>query len=1225
MKISLRLSLLLLLAQPLPAQLLPAQMPEVYDEWRWVRFDLYSGLSSPFILDLVELPIGVPWLHLRSGLAWYDGFQWEDVPLDSLVSAEISRGRISVDSTGVLLVIPPRLYRVNAQGETWLTPTVNGTPLAINRAFYLQNQGIMLQGDTALFLYTGDTTVLVPSPYQHPLVRTIDHPFGLWQTTNGALWLTAPQGLFRWVNHTWRLWYVPPDGEYMSLESIVENSHGVGALSAQLNIRQISVDWAGGTITRAEITDPSTAIATADISPDGRIIAQRNSGLLSIYTGGKWQPVNPPPQQMLNARVFRFRANGDLWVGKEGSLFLCSMSSRRWTVLESGLLPETKSVNELLFASDSTLWVGTSAGIMTYKDGRLTAQIDRVSGVPLHVVTGLGRDPEGNIWASSGASFDGAYRWDGKSWKHFGGPEGLCDSRIHRILPDRTGRLWFLTISAHPPGLYPATEHGIYLLDKGKFSHIGVKDGLLNNRVYAFAQDSAGAYWFGTLDGVSRLKGNTWKHWSTTEGMISNRVFTLAADRSGRVWFGHQRQGLGYFDENEHPRYVDQTEGMTSRAIWSIVPAPDGKLWIATRDGLFVNNDGLWATIGPAQGLPNPLLWPLLVTHDRVYIGTSGSGVAVLQYSLLETPPPRVHYEDPVQQGSSNVISWQVEPPWELIPSNEVKVRYRVDDQPWSDWSEERSVTLSSLSVGAHTFAVQAKGIIGQVAHQPQPIIFTVQPPLFLRPVFYGPVGALLAAIAALVVVFVRRKRQYDRTLREQDARFRAVVEHQTELIVRLLPDGRLSFVNEAFCRLLQKTRDELVGQTIMTVMTGDGNAEPFDRLLHESPSGSPVEMDRRFRTPSGEDRWLRWTSSAIRGDLAEVAEIQMIGRDITERKAAEENLVRSEERYRVVAEQTGQLLYDYDIPFGTITWAGAIQQVTGFSAAEFGSVTIRGWEEMVHEEDRAQVVRELELSVASGRPYRIDYRFRHKSGLYIDVYDNGIFLLDKNGKSVRMLGTMTDITERRRAEAQIAASLKEKEVLLKEIHHRVKNNLQVISSLLNLQAANVVDGKTLEQLRESQNRIRSMALIHERLYQSGNLARIDFGEYVRSLVGFLARSYSMSTVRVVVNVQSIDLPVNTAIPCGLIINELVSNALKYAFPGGREGEVNIDLVVKPDGSGVLSVRDDGIGLPAELVPQKTTTLGLQLVNTLTKQLNGSIEMMRGNGTTFSITFPLEV
>ncbi len=1220
MKISLRLLLLLLLAQPLSAQ-----MPEVYDEWRWVRFDLYSGLSSPFILDLVELPIGVPWLHLRSGLAWYDGFQWEDVPLDSLVSAEISRGRVSVDSTGVLLVIPPRLYRVNAQGETWLTPTVNGTPLAVHRAFYLPNQGIMLQGDTALYLYARDTTVLIPSPYQHPLVRTPDHPFGLSQTTNGALWLNAPRGLFRWVNHAWRLWYVPPDGESMSLQSIVENSRGVGSLSAHLNIRQINVDWSGGTITRAEITDPSTAIATADISPDGKIIAQRNSGLLSIFTGGRWQPVNPPPQQMLNARVFRFRANGDLWVGKEGSLFLCSISSRRWTVLESGLLPETKSINELLFASDSTLWVGTSAGIMTYKEGRPAAHIDRAAGMPLNVVTGLARDPEGNIWASSGASFDGAFRWDGKAWKHFGGAEGLCDSRVHKILPDRAGRLWFLTISAHPPGLQPATEHGVYLLDKGKFSHIGMKDGLLDDRVYAFAQDSAGAYWFGSLNGVSRLKGNSWKYWTTDGGLISNRVFTLAADRTGRVWFGHQRQGLGYFDENEHPRYVDQAEGMTGRTIWSIVGAPDGKLWIATREGLFVNNNGIWVTIGPAQGLPNPLLWPLVVTHDRVYIGTSGSGVAVLQYSLLETPPPRVRYQDPVPQGSATVISWQVEPPWELIPSNEVKVRYRVDDQPWSDWSEERSATLTGLSVGAHTFAVQPKGIIGQVSHQPQGVTFNVQPPLFLRPVFYGPVGALLAAIAALVIVFVRRKRQYDRTLREQDARFRAVVEHQTELIVRLLPDGRLSFVNEAFCRLLQKSRNELVGQNFMTVMAGDGDADFFDRLLHESPSGGPVEMDRRFRTPSGNERWLRWTSSAIRGDLAEVAEIQMIGRDITERKAAEENLVHSEERFRLVVEQTGQLVYDYDILLGTITWAGAIQEVTGFSAADFQSVTIHGWEEMVHEEDRAPVMRELELSMASGRPYRIAYRFRHKGGNYIDVYDNGIFLTDEKGKSVRMLGTMTDITERRRAEAQIAASLKEKEVLLKEIHHRVKNNLQVISSLLNLQAANVSDGKTLEQLRESQNRIRSMALIHERLYQSGNLARIDFGEYVRSLVGFLARSYGMSAVRVVVNVQSIDLPVNAAIPCGLIINELVSNALKYAFPEGREGEVNIDLAVQPDGSGVLSVRDNGVGLPAELNPRKTTTLGLQLVNTLTKQLNGSIELMRGNGTTFCITFPLEV
>jgi len=1210
---------LLLVTRPLFAQL-----PELYDDWRWVRFDLYSGLSSPQILNIVELPSGVPWVHLRSGLVWYDGFQWQDVPLDSLESAEISRGLVSADSDGVVLVISPNVYRVTSRGATRLTPSVNGAPVAVQRAFSLPNMGIVLQGDTALFLYRRGTTVLLPSPYQHALVRTPDNPFGLYQTANGVLWLNAPRGLFRWAENGWRLWFAPPDGEDLLIYSIVESPRGVGALSARLNVRHVSIDWVGDRITRTEITDPSTALTMAEISPDGIIIAQRNSGVLTMYAGGAWHLVSPPPTPMLNARVFRFRTNGDLWVGKEGSLYLCSISSHRWTILESGVSPDTKSINELLLAPDSTLWVGTSDGIMTYRAGRPATRIDQAAGIPLGVVTGLACDREGNIWASSGSSFEGACCWDGKSWKHYRAAEGLSDSRIHRILPDRQGRLWFLTISAYGPGLQPTTEDGAYILDKGRFSHIGVKDGLLDDRVYAFAQDSAGAYWFGTLTGVSMLDGGTWKYWTKKDGLASNKVFGLAVDHSGRVWFGHQFDGLGYFDENKRPHYVDQAEGMTSRAVWNIVAGPDGKLWVATREGLFVNNNGIWAMIGSAQGLPNPYLWPLLITDDRVYIGTSGSGVAILQYSLLETPPPRVHFKDPIQQGSSSVISWQVEAPWELIPSSEVKVRYRVDEHSWSEWSDRRSVTLTGLPIGSHKLALQSKGIMGQVSRTPQSLTFGVQPPLLLRPVFYLPVGVLLAAVAILVIVSVRRKQEYDRTMREQDARFRAVVEHQTEMILRLLPDGKLSFVNEAFCRLLRKPRTALVGQKITAVMDQDGSAESFDRLLHVTANGRPVEIDSLFRTASGDDRWLRWTSSAISGDAGEVAEIQMIGRDITERKAAEDNLVRSEERYRIVAEQTGQVVYDYNIPSGAITWSGAISEVTGFTAEEFGAVTIHEWEQMIHEEDRVAAMEELDRSMSSGRQYRIAYRFRHKTGTYIDVFDNGIFLADPQGNSVRMLGTMTDITERRRADMQIAASLKEKEVLLKEIHHRVKNNLQVISSLLNLQAANVVDSQTLEQLRESQNRIRSMALIHERLYQSGNLARIDFAEYTRSLVGFLARSYGVPGVQVQVNVQNIDLPVNTAIPCGLIINELVSNALKYAFPNERGGEVEIRVEAAPEGTAVVSVRDDGIGLPHELDYQNTATLGLQLVNTLTKQLNGTIGLIRDRGTTFSITFPVE-
>jgi two-component sensor histidine kinase len=216
-----------------------------------------------------------------------------------------------------------------------------------------------------------------------------------------------------------------------------------------------------------------------------------------------------------------------------------------------------------------------------------------------------------------------------------------------------------------------------------------------------------------------------------------------------------------------------------------------------------------------------------------------------------------------------------------------------------------------------------------------------------------------------------------------------------------------------------------------------------------------------------------------------------------------------------------------------------------------------------------------------------------------------------------------SELEERVRSRtSELSAALRE--VMLQEIHHRVKNNLQVISSLLNLQASVLVDAHALAQLRESQDRIRSMALIHERLYQSENLALVNFGEYLRDLANSLFRSYGLGRVRLLTSIQPINLGVNIAIPCGLIVNELLTNALKYAFPDGREGEVDLRLALDGNSQCVLIVRDDGIGFPSELDFRHSPSLGLQLVNTLTTQIDGTIDMTRDNGTTFSITFPPE-
>jgi two-component sensor histidine kinase len=216
------------------------------------------------------------------------------------------------------------------------------------------------------------------------------------------------------------------------------------------------------------------------------------------------------------------------------------------------------------------------------------------------------------------------------------------------------------------------------------------------------------------------------------------------------------------------------------------------------------------------------------------------------------------------------------------------------------------------------------------------------------------------------------------------------------------------------------------------------------------------------------------------------------------------------------------------------------------------------------------------------------------------------------------------ELSERKRIEAQITASLREKEVLLKEIHHRVKNNLQVISSLLDLQVSHIEDERAVEMLRDSQNRVTSMGLIHERLYQADDLAMIDIAEYVRDLVSNLLYSYSVDAARITldIDVEDVVLDVDRAIPRGLIINELVSNSLKYAFAPGSDGRIVVALTRRGD-SVVLTVQDDGIGLPESVQPDNTPSLGLRLVSTLAKQLRGSIELERTAGTSFTIQFAL--
>lgn len=293
------------------------------------------------------------------------------------------------------------------------------------------------------------------------------------------------------------------------------------------------------------------------------------------------------------------------------------------------------------------------------------------------------------------------------------------------------------------------------------------------------------------------------------------------------------------------------------------------------------------------------------------------------------------------------------------------------------------------------------------------------------------------------------------------------------------------------------------------------------------------------------------------------------------------------------------------------------------FTGIEEAAGTPAGWEEQIMREDRERYQDVLHKAYERRESFETEYRLRHASGTYRWMSERASPRYDGAGRFAGFVGTAHDTTAQRDSDDALREALREKDSLLKEVHHRVKNNLQIISSLLSLQLQTVPDEGVRNALTESRNRIRSMALIHEQLYQGGSYATIDFGIYVRSLIDSIRRSYIGDREAVHMECRStpVTLGLDTAIPLGLIINELVTNAAKYAFPAGAAGNVTVVLERADPSHLTLTVSDDGVGLPSFVDPHHPETVGLGLVQALIDQLDGSMHMVPGRGTTYAIAF----
>lgn len=465
-------------------------------------------------------------------------------------------------------------------------------------------------------------------------------------------------------------------------------------------------------------------------------------------------------------------------------------------------------------------------------------------------------------------------------------------------------------------------------------------------------------------------------------------------------------------------------------------------------------------------------------------------------------------------------------------------------------------------------------------------------------------------------------RNHYELNQIDSKGKLAAIVNYSNNAIYSKDLNGDITSWNSAAQRVYGYKFEEVQGKHFK-ILYPKNKHEKFNKILKKVLKGKAVTIETVHKTKKGKQINVLLSIAPIFNNNGIVEGTSTIANDITDKKKAENELRESEERLKLTLDALKDGIWDWNLKTDKTFISPSFYKMLGYEPDEFPQIFDYA-KKLVHPEDYEKSLKKIGEIISNNKKYYHEFRMKSKNDDWRWIQSRGkIVERDYNNNPIRIVGIHTDITEKKIAEAKIEKSLIEKTNLIREIHHRVKNNMQIVSSLLNLQKRYVEDEEAINVLQGSQDRIRTMAMIHEKLYKSQNFTHVNIKEYVDDLIYNLRYSYAMPAEKIKLISQieeDITLNIETALPCGLIISELVSNCIKYAFPNDLTGILDISLRSN-DNHYSLTVKDNGIGLPKNFDMAKTGTLGMQLILNLVDQLEGKITFETDPGLEYHIDF----